>query len=79
MRTKLPGIRKLKLFPWEADVNRKDFFIMKTIENMVTVVMTVALVVGLGAVFQSWHCMWGMLLMLNQNNPIAKSEECEVG
>lgn len=35
------------------------------IENLVTIVMAVSLVLGLAFAFHSWHCLWGLLLMVN--------------
>jgi hypothetical protein len=35
------------------------------IENIVTLIMTVVIVLGLAYVFHSWHCLWGLLLMVN--------------
>ena len=37
------------------------------IENIVTLVCTVALVLGLYAMSDSWHALWGLLLMGNIN------------
>lgn len=37
------------------------------IENCVTLVCIVALVLGLYAMSGSWHALWGLILMLNLN------------
>lgn len=42
------------------------------IENCVTLVCTVALVLGLYAMSGSWHALWGLILMLNINYPKGK-------
>lgn len=45
------------------------------IENLVTIVMTVALVLGLAFAFHSWHCMWGLLLMVNVSSNRASDND----
>lgn len=45
------------------------------IENIVTIVLTVALVLGLAFTFHSWHCLWGLLLMVNVSSNRASDDD----
>jgi hypothetical protein len=45
------------------------------IENLVTIVLTVALVLGLAFAFHSWHCLWGLLLMVNVSSNRVSDDE----
>jgi len=38
------------------------------LENMVTLICTAALVLGLYAMSGSWHSYWGLLMLLNINH-----------
>lgn len=60
MPTNLPPIKKPEQTP---PVNLTYLFV----ENIVTLIVMVCLILGLAAVFHSWHCMWGLLLLGNLN------------
>lgn len=45
----------------------KDILMRAQLENMVTIVVTGAVILGLAAIFKSWHCMWGLAIMINLN------------
>lgn len=42
------------------------------IENCVTMALTVALVLGLYAMSNSWHALWGLVMLANINNPVKR-------
>lgn len=54
-------------------MNKELIFVSK-IENMLTIVATTALILGLAAIFKSWHCLWGLVLLLNINSVRFRSE-----
>lgn len=46
----------------------KENIKLAQIENIVTITLTTITTLGLAAIFHSWHCLWGLLLMLNLNS-----------
>lgn len=44
------------------------------IENCVTIVATVALILGLYALSNSWYSLFGFGLMMNVNSPVKKQQ-----
>jgi fatty acid desaturase len=58
MPTNLPQPKK----PVTAPVKNEKYVL---IENIVTLLLSVTLVLGLAYVFHSWHCLWGLLLLVN--------------
>lgn len=58
MPTNLPPPKK----PQTPPVKNEKYVL---IENIVTLILTVALILGLAYVFHSWHCLWGLLLLVN--------------
>lgn len=45
----------------------KDILLRAQLENIVTVVVAGAVVLGLAAIFKSWHCLWGLTILININ------------
>ena len=44
-----------------------------TIENIITIIVCGSVVLGLAYIFRSYHCLWGLLILLNSNS--IKSED----
>lgn len=58
MPTNLPQTNKS-----QAPSIKNEKYIL--IENIVTIVLTVGLILGLAYIFHSWHCLWGLALLVN--------------
>lgn len=42
------------------------------LENIATLVVTAVVVIGLAVILGSYHCLWGLLIMLNINTVTSK-------
>jgi len=57
----------------------KNLASLAFLENIVTVLVTGFVILGLAVIFKSLYCLWGLLIMCNVNTSIKvyKDNSCE--
>jgi hypothetical protein len=51
-----------------TDNDVKEIVLRSQLENIVTLIVTGAVILGLALIFKSWFCLWGLVILLNLNS-----------